>query len=380
MATSLWEHFWVLPDPRVERTRKHKLEDILTITICAVICGAETWTDIAAFGETKESWFRTFLELPHGIPSHDTFGRVLAALDPDAFERSFHAWVTDLAGTSAGKHVAIDGKAIRRSLDRASGKACIHLVSAWVCEDHAVFGQVAVDDKSNEITAIPKLLEMLALREATVTIDAIGCQKAIARQIRAQGSHYVLAVKGNQGALHDDVTLFMDDALTRDFAGMDHDFWEQTQKGHGRIETRRVWCTEEVQWLRRRQPQWAGLADGGFSVRRALSQNQPLKDIVARRPGGYHRRVRRNTLCRQTKGTKIGGPAHRTPKTAFRTPRGKVELRELLTVVVSRESSRNVGESISRHARGMLIGSYLAGSSETRHERGEFGCCPRGTV
>ena len=277
MATSLWEHFWVVRDPRVERTKKHKMEDILTITICAVICGADTWTDIAAFGETKEGWFRTFLELPHGIPSHDTFGRVLAALDPEAFERSFQAWVADLAGTSAGKHVAIDGKAIRRSLDRASGKACIHLVSAWVCEDHAVFGQVAVDNKSNEITAIPKLLEMLALREATVTIDAIGCQKEIVQQVKDKGGEYVLSLKGNQGSLHEDVKLFLDDALTRDFAGMDHDFWEQTQKGHGRIETRRVWCTEEVQWLRRRQPQWAGLASIAVVESRRQVGQEPAK-------------------------------------------------------------------------------------------------------
>jgi predicted transposase YbfD/YdcC len=259
MSTGLWEHFAVLPDPRMERTRKHKLEDILTVTICAVICGAEGWNDIELFGESKEAWFRTFLDLPHGIPSHDTFGRVLAALDPDAFERAFQAWVTALKGSSAGKHVAIDGKAIRRSLDRASGKACIHLVSAWVCEDHTVFGQLAVDDKSNEITAIPKLIEMLNLKKAVVTIDAIGCQTEIARKIREKGGDYVLSLKENQGTLHEDVTLFLDDARTRDFTGVDHDFWEETEKGHGRIETRRVWCTGPVNWLTRRHENWAGL-------------------------------------------------------------------------------------------------------------------------
>jgi len=259
MATSVWEHFYVLPDPRIERQKKHKLEDILTITLCAVICGADTWNDIEDFGTAKESWFRTFLELPHGIPSHDTFGRVLAALDPEAFERCFQAWVADLAGTSAGKHIAIDGKAIRRSLDRASGKACIHLVSAWVCEDHALFGQLAVDDKSNEITAIPKLLEMLKLEGSTVTIDAIGCQKEIAQQVQEKGGDYVLALKNNQGTLHEDVKLLLDDALQRRFASVKHDFWEQTEKGHGRLETRRVWCTEAVGWLTRRHPAWTGL-------------------------------------------------------------------------------------------------------------------------
>ena len=259
LATSVWEHFYVLPEPRIERQKKHKLEDLLTITSGAVIGGADTWNDIEDFGEAQERWFRTFLELPHGSPSHDTFGRVLAALDPEAFERCFQAWVADLAGSSAGKHIAIDGKAIRRSLDRASGKACIHLVSAWVCEDHAVFGQLAVDQKSNEITAIPKLLEMLQLKGSTVTIDAIGCQKEIARQIQEKGGDQVLALKGHQGTLHEDVTLFLDDALTRDFQGIKHDTWEQTEKGHGRLETRRVWCTEEVAWLSRRHPAWAGL-------------------------------------------------------------------------------------------------------------------------
>jgi predicted transposase YbfD/YdcC len=259
MTAGLWEFFSVLPDPRVERTRKHKLEDLLTITICGVICGAETWDEIESFGESKEAWFRTFLELPHGIPSHDTFGRVFAALDPDAFERSFQAWVTDLKGTTAGKHVAIDGKAIRRSLDRASGKACIHLVSAWVCEDHAVFGQLAVDDKSNEITAIPKLLDMLNLKKAVVTIDAMGCQTEIARKVMEKGGDYVLSLKENQGSLHEDVTLFLDDALARDFAGIEHDVFEETQKGHGRLETRRASCTEQTEWLRKRHEDWPGL-------------------------------------------------------------------------------------------------------------------------
>jgi len=295
MATSLWEHFAVLPDPRVERTKKHKLEDLLTITICAVICGAEGWNDIEAFGESKESWFRTFLDLPHGIPSHDTFGRVLAALDPDAFERSFQAWVTALKGSSAGKHVALDGKAIRRSLDRASGKACIHLVSAWVCEDHAVFGQLAVDDKSNEITAIPKLLEMLNLKKAVVTIDAMGCQTEIARKVKEKGGEYVLSLKGNQGTLHEDVTLFLDDARTRDFAGIEHDFWQETEKGHGRMETRRVWCTGQVGWLARRHEDWMGLRSiAVVEARREVRGEEPEVErryFISSLPGDSARRL-----------------------------------------------------------------------------------------
>ena len=266
MATSIWEHFGTLPDPRVERTKLHRLEDILTITICAVICGAETWVDVADFGRAKESWLRTFLKLPNGIPSHDTFERVFAALDTKTFEGCFQDWVADLAGSSEGKLIAIDGKTIRRSLDRASGKAAIHLVSAWVHENHAVFcrkaspsgGQLRVEDKSNEITAIPKLLEMLNLKQSTVTIDAIGCQKEIAQKVLDRGGQYVLAVKANQEALHEDIRTFLDDAIERGFQGLEHDLYERTEKGDGRIETRRCWTTSQIDWLCNRHD-WPGL-------------------------------------------------------------------------------------------------------------------------
>ena len=258
MAKSILEYLSVVPDPRVERTKLHKLEDILTIAICAVICGAETWVDIADFGKAKEAWLRTFLELPNGIPSHDTFGRVLAALDANAFERAFQAWIADLAGSSEGKLIAIDGKTIRRSLDRASGKAAIHMVSAWISENHAAFGQIRTDDKSNEITAIPKLLEILNLKASTVTIDAMGCQKDIAQQVLDGGGKYVLAVKANQGTLHDDIRTFLDDAVERDFAGIEYDLYQQTEKGHGRIEMRRCWTTGQIEWLRQRHD-WPGL-------------------------------------------------------------------------------------------------------------------------
>lgn len=258
MATSIWEHFSIIPDPRVERTQLHKLEDILVIVICGVICGAENWVDLAAFGRAKEGWLRTFLELPNGIPSHDTFGRVFAALDVHAFERAFQSWIRALAGSSAGKLIAIDGKTLRRSLDRASGKAAIHLVSAWVHENHAVFGQLAVDGKSNEITAIPQLLELLDLRGATVTIDAMGCQKEIAQKVVDGGGQYVLAVKGNQETLHEDIRLFLDDAIEHDFRGIEHDIYEQTEKGHGRLETRKCWTTGQIGWLRQRHD-WPGL-------------------------------------------------------------------------------------------------------------------------
>jgi predicted transposase YbfD/YdcC len=258
MATSIWEHFCVLPDPRVDRTKLHKLEDILTIALCAVICGAETWVDIADFGRAKESWLRTFLELPHGIPSHDTFGRIFAVLDPRGFERCFQSWIGELAGSSEGKLIAIDGKTIRRSLDRANGKAAIHMVTAWVHENHAVFAQVRTEDKSNEITAIPQLLEMLNLKASTVTIDAIGCQRDIAQKVLDKDGHYVLAVKRNQETLYEDIRLFLDDAIENGFHGLEHDLYERTEKDHGRIETRRCWTTGQTGWLRQRHA-WPGL-------------------------------------------------------------------------------------------------------------------------
>ena len=253
---SIWDHFAVVPDPRVERTKKHKLQDILVIAVCAVICGAEHWTHIEAFGKIHEAWFRTFLDLPNGIPSHDTLGRVFAALDPDAFEAVLRAFVADLAA-SREKHIAVDGKTLRGSFDPASSRTPVHLVSAWGYEDHVVFGQLAVEAKSNEITAIPELLKLLDLTGATVTIDAMGCQKEIARQIVNQKGDYVLALKENQPELYHDVQLYLEDALAHGFHG-GHDFYETTEKGHGRLEIRRVWTCGDVAWLHTRHD-WPAL-------------------------------------------------------------------------------------------------------------------------
>src|SRR5512140_82243 len=166
--------FSELKDPRVNRTKKHSLMDILTLAICAVICGADGWVQVALFGRTKRKWFQTFLDLPHGIPSHDTFGRVFAALDPAGFEECFRKWIAGLAQSTAGRLIAIDGKTIRRSLDTASGKSAIHMIHAWSEANHMVLGQLATDAKSNEITALPELLKLLDVRDAVVTIDAAG--------------------------------------------------------------------------------------------------------------------------------------------------------------------------------------------------------------
>lgn len=239
MTGSIGLYFSRLPDPRGDRGKRHLLSDIMVIAILSVICGAEHWTEMEEFGHAKEEWLRTFLPLPQGIPSHDTFGEVFAALDPEAFEACFRSWTAAVAGEIAGV-LAIDGKTIRRSFDAFTGKAAVHMVSAWAADNGVVFGQIAVDDKSNEITAIPALLKLLRIKGLIVTIDAIGCQKEIAAQVVEQGGEYVLAVKDNQPTLHRDIREMFDWAEKRGFAGLRHAHSEETSKGHGRVETRRV--------------------------------------------------------------------------------------------------------------------------------------------
>ena len=248
----LLRYFAELPDPRMNRTKLHLLGDILTITICAVICGAEGWVQVAQFGRCKRKWFETFLALPNGIASHDTFGRVFAKLDPMAFEACFLKWIADLATASQGRLIAIDGKTLRRSLDAANGKAAIHMVSAWCAANHLVLGQVATDAKSNEITAIPELLKLLDLQGSVVTIDAIGCQKKIAAQIVDQGGDYVLQLKGNQGGLHDETALLFDQCLRDDCLGIPYTSAATTNGGHGQVEQRRIWVTPETGWFAER--------------------------------------------------------------------------------------------------------------------------------
>jgi predicted transposase YbfD/YdcC len=250
--------FAPLEDPRMNRTKKHSLTDILTIAICAVICGADGWTQVEEFGDCKKKWFQSFLDLPNGIPSHDTFGRVFARLDPAAFEECFVQWIDGLAVATEGRLVAIDGKTIRRSLDVAGGKAAIHMVSAWSQANHMVLGQLATDARSNEITAIPKLLALLDVDGAVVTIDAAGCQKKIAKQIVDQGGDYVLQLKGNQGGLHAEVVELFDQCLRDDCHGIAYTTAATTDGGHGRIEQRRIWATSEVGWFAERS-RWKNL-------------------------------------------------------------------------------------------------------------------------
>jgi predicted transposase YbfD/YdcC len=258
----LLRFFRDLPDPRGDN-KLHALTDMIVIAICAVICGADGWVQVELFGKAKKKFFKSFLELPHGIPSHDTFGRVFARLNPDAFEACFTAWTRSLSqdqDVGAGKLVSIDGKAIRRSFQHAWDKSGMaHLVSAFVSGNRMVFGQLAVADKSNEITAIPRLLDLLDVRGATVTIDAMGCQKNIARKIVDGKGDYYLAVKENQPQLYQKVRSLLDEALLENFAGMKHDYFQESDGGHGRIETRRVWVTPEVKWLGELRHEWSGL-------------------------------------------------------------------------------------------------------------------------
>ena len=199
------EYFETLEDPRIDRCKRHQLLDIIAIAICAVICGADSWVYIELFGKSKEEWFRTFLELPNGIPSHDTFGDVFSRLDPEQFQQCFMAWTRAVADLAPGEVVAIDGKTVRRSHGRNSGKRALHLVSAWASANTLTLGQVKTEAKSNEITAIPQLPQLLDLNGCIVTIDAMGCQKDIAQDILDRGADYVLALKENQGQLHEDV-------------------------------------------------------------------------------------------------------------------------------------------------------------------------------
>ncbi len=237
-TASLEEHFGGLTDPRVERTREHKLLDIVLIGVCAAICGADGWVEVEEFGKAKQAWFQTFLELPSGIPSHDTFGRVFARLDPDEFEAAFVSWVQAVSQQTSGQVIAIDGKRLRRSHDRTLGKNAIHMVSAWASANHLVLGQRKVDEKSNEITAIPALLRVLVISGCIVTLDAMGCQRDIAAQIVAQGGDYVLALKGNQTHLQEDVLALFDWAEHGGGQGVPLQTAQTLTKGHGRIETR----------------------------------------------------------------------------------------------------------------------------------------------
>ena len=236
---TIQEYFGELDDPRLDRSKLHELPDIIAIAICGVVCGADNWVEIEDFGNAKYSWLKKFLSMPNGIPSHDTFGRVFSLLSPDKFAECFTKWVSAVSELTKGQVVAIDGKSVRRSHDKSKGKLPLHMVSAWASGNHLVLGQTQVSDHSNEITAIPELLNILELSGCIVTIDAMGCQKEIAEQIVDGGAEYVLAVKGNQSKLFDNIKDAFECAERDGFT--DVDYTEQVNKDHGRLETRRCW-------------------------------------------------------------------------------------------------------------------------------------------
>jgi predicted transposase YbfD/YdcC len=258
-AATIAEHFSELEDPR-RYNRRHLLHDIIVIAICAAICGADDWVAVEDFGCAKQSWFGKFLELPHGIPSHDTFGDVFSLLDPEQFRRCFIQWVQAVNEIAGGQVVPIDGKKLRRSHDKTLGKNAIHMVSAWASENHVVLGQIKVDDKSNEITAIPQLLDLLEISGCIVTIDAMGCQREIARKIvEEKEADYVLALKGNQGGLFEDVKDLFGHAQDIRFENCEYHRTEE--KGHGRLEVRECWTLSDPEYLASIQnlADWRGL-------------------------------------------------------------------------------------------------------------------------
>lgn len=246
---SLQEAFASIEDPRIDRTREHKLIDILMIAVCAVISGAEGFTQIEEFGRSKQEWFRSFLELPNGIPSHDTFGRLFAKIDSDAFQQSFLGWIQQCVTLIEGQIVAIDGKEPHGVHQPWAEKPCLCVVSAWASANRIVLAQQKVAQKSNEITAIPLLLELLAIKGCIVTIDAMGCQKEIAQTIIDQEAHYVLCLKGNQGKLRQDTqTLF--ESLLKEPEQSKVDSYVSQERAHGRMETRTYWVATELDTLR----------------------------------------------------------------------------------------------------------------------------------
>ena len=251
--------FEAMPDPRRHNVR-HKLIDVITIALFAVLCGCDDWCAVATYGRTKFTWLRTFLELPSGIPSHDTFGEVFARLKPDAFEACFRNWMAAMFELSGGKLVAIDGKSIRRSFEHGWDKSGMaHLVSAFVAANKMVFAQEKTDGKGKELSAIEKLLDTLDLTGAVVTIDAIGCQRKIARKIRAAKAHYILQVKANQSLLQKMIARAIDEARLEGFRGLCSDTHQQTDGDHGRIETRTVHAIWDVSILGSIAGRWPGL-------------------------------------------------------------------------------------------------------------------------
>ncbi len=258
-VSTLFEQLATINDPRIERTKWHKLIDILVIAVCATICGAESFPDMEEFGKDKEQWLRTFLELENGIPSHDTFRRVFILIKGEEFRHAFLNWVESVSQLTTKEIIGIDGKQLKGSRKKnQKPNEGLRMVSAWAAQNRLVLGQQRTDEKSNEIKAIPELLRLLSLNGSIVTIDAMGCQKQIVRQIVAQEADYVISLKGNQGNLHQAVEEYFIWAKKINFREIEFDYFQTVEKGHGRIETRRCFVTEDIDWLAEKED-WEGL-------------------------------------------------------------------------------------------------------------------------
>jgi predicted transposase YbfD/YdcC len=279
--SAIESHFARIRDPRINRTKEHKLTDIIAISICAIICGAQGWTDVEIFGQRKYAWLKTFLELPGDIPSHDTFGRVFALLDPQEFQDSFVEWVRLVNEITSGQVISIDGKQLRGSDDSVLGKRAIYMVSAWAEENHLVLGQRKVDAKSNEITAIPELLKILSISGCIVTIDAIGTQTKIAQTIIEREADYLLCVKENQGYLYQDICRLFEYDERQGFENASYDYAKTVNKGHGRIEIRECWSTSDPEYLHnlRGYEKWKALRSIAMVVSTRIIQGVETKQV-----------------------------------------------------------------------------------------------------
>ena len=360
-------YFADVVDPRVERTRDHALLDIIIIAIAASICGADSWVAVEEFGRAKQAWLETILVLPNGIPAHDTFGRVFARIDPAQFQAGFLAWVQAIQHVR-GDLIAIDGKTHRGSFDQTMGKAALHLVSAWASENRLVLGQVAVDAKSNEITAIPQLLALLDLTDCTVSIDAFGCHTAIAAQIVRQGGDYILALKGNQATIHADVEALFTDARTAPHTVDGLTRAAQVTAGHGRQETRQAWVIsdpETIAYLNDRG-RWPNL---GSVIMITAERTMGDRTTVEQRyylASGVLDAARANALIRQHWG--IENSVHWVLDMTFHEDRSRIRtnhapqnvavLRHITLNLLRQESSR--GSLKSKRFRAALSEDYLA--------------------
>ncbi len=294
------EHFTDLEDPRQRAKVLYPLDEVLLLCLLGVLAGCESWVEIAKYGERKLGFLRRFRPFTDGTPSHDQLGDIFAVLDAEQFQRCFIAWVSSLTGLGADL-IAIDGKTLRRSYQESGAKAPIHMISAWSARQNLVLGQAKVADKSNEITAIPKLLDLLTIKGATVTIDAIGCQRDIARKIIDKGAEYILALKGNQGSLRDDVELFFTEQAARGFADTVVSRHETVEKSHGRVETRVTTASDDIAWLRERHD-WPGLG--------SIVMVETVREIGIH-PGAKVARERRFTIASATADAKALGLAIR---------------------------------------------------------------------